>query len=180
MITVITATLPERARQFAELAETVARQSLPPARWLIEWDYAKRGPIDVLNDLAAQVETEWLFRIDDDDLLERDHFDTLKPYLVDDADIVYSWCHADGPLAPTQFQRPFDADRLKIQNTIPSAACVRTDVWRALGGYRQPEWTDHEDWDFWARALKAGARFVCVPIVTWTYRLHGVQHRSLV
>lgn len=177
MITLITATLPERARQFAELAETVARQSLPPSRWLVEWDFGKRGPVEVLNDLAARVETDWLFRVDDDDLLERDHFDTLKPYLTDEADIVYSWCTADGPLSPTQFQKPFNAEKLKFQNLIPSAACVRTSLWRDLGGYR--EGPQHEDWDFWLRALKVDARFVCVPIVTWTYRLHGAGHKSL-
>ncbi len=179
MITLLTATLPERAPLFAELAVTVARQSLPPERWLVEWDYNKRGPVDVLNGLSDEVETEWLFRIDDDDLLEWDHFDTLKPYLTKDADIVYSWCEARGPLPANQFQVPFNPNSLRYENYIPSAACIRTDLWRSLGGYRTSEWTKHEDHDFWVRALDAGARFRCVPIVTWTYRLGKWEHRSL-
>ncbi len=145
---------------------------------MVEWDYEKRGPLEVLNGLSDDVETEWLFRIDDDDLLERDHFDTLKPYLTDDADIVYTWCIARGPLSPAQFQQSFDPHRLRADNYIPSAAAIRTDLWRDLGGYKQSEFTKHEDHDFWVRALDAGARFVCVPIVTWTYRLGDWEHRS--
>lgn len=179
MITLITATLPDRAQLFAQLAESVARQSLPPAKWLVEWDFDKRGPVQVINDLAAQVETEWLFRIDDDDLLERDHFDTLKPYLTDDADIVYTWCRVEGNLPTRQFQRPFDPEKLKRENDIPSAAAIRTSLWKDLGGYRDRVWTKHEDHDFWVRALEAGARFLCVPVVTWRYRLGSWQHRSL-
>lgn len=178
-VTVITASLPERGRQFAELAESIARQSLPPARWLVEWDYGRRGPVDVLNRLAAHVETDWLFRVDDDDVLERDHFDTMRPYLTDDVDVVFSWCRVEGGKYPTVFQHDFNPQRMRRENGIPSAAFIRTDLWRDLGGYQTPEWTRHEDWDFWIRAIDAGARFKSVPIVTWRYRVNDEwEHRS--
>jgi hypothetical protein len=33
-------------------------------------------------------------------------------------------------------------------------------------------------WDLWVRALDAGARFKCVPAVTWTYRMNAEwEHR---
>lgn len=177
MITLITATLPERARLFAQLAESVSKQSLPPAQWLVQWDFDKVGPIKIINGLAEAVDTDWLFRVDDDDLLEADHFDALRPYLNDDADIVYSWCRVEGKLHTQQFQQPFDAEKLRRENYIPSSACIRTSLWHDLGGYR--EGVDHEDHDLWVRALDAGARFACVPIVTWRYRLGGWQHRSV-
>jgi hypothetical protein len=178
-VTAITASLPERGRLFADLAESMARQSLPPARWLVEWDYAKRGPVEVLNKLASHVETDWLFRVDDDDVLERDHFDTCRPYLQD-ADVVYSWCRVEGGGYPTMYQREFSANNVQRENNIPSCAFIRTELWNHLGGLREPEWTRHEDWDFWLRALKAGARFRCVPIVTWRYRIdESWDHRSI-
>ena len=178
MITLITATLPERRHLFADLARSVALQTLPPQAWLVEWDYEHRGPVEVINNLVEQVETEWFFRIDDDDLLEHDHFDTLKPYLTDEADIVYSWCRVEGQGSTRLFQRPFSTERLKVENYIPSAAAIRTSLWRDLGGYEQAERTPHEDYDFWLRALEAGARFVCVPIQTWVYRMGDWAHRS--
>lgn len=182
MIEVITATLPERGRLLAECAESVARQSLAPAAWHIGVDHGREGPATVLNRLAGRVETPWLFRLDDDDVLYRDHFETLKPYLIGNRhDVVYSWCAAEGSLPRRKFQVEFDGDRLAIDNTIPSAAAIRTDLFRALGGYRtDPEEmrTRHEDWDLWLRALEIGARFLCVPIVTWRYRLGAWEHRS--
>jgi len=180
-VTVLTASLPERRGLFKDLAASMAGQTLPPVRWLVEWDYAKDGPVAVYNRLAAQVQTEWLFRIDDDDILELDHFDTLKPYMTDDVDIVYSWCRVDGiRVHGNAFAVEFDGERLAKENHIPATALIRTDLWRKLGGYRNPGWTPHEDWDFWRRAYEAGARFRCVPIVTWTYRMSETwTHRSI-
>lgn len=180
MITVVTPTLPERAPLLAQLADCMARQTLAPQQWLIEWDYTRRGTVAVVNDLARHVTTPWLFPFADDDLLEHDHFDTLKPYLTDDADIVYTWCRVEGvKIHGRSFQTEFDPDRLRNENYIPAPACIRTDLWRQLGGYRargtfaQRGGTEHEDWDFWLRALDVGARFRCVPIVTWTYRMNA-------
>jgi hypothetical protein len=183
MISILTATMPDRGRLFAEAAQSVAAQTMSPAAWYVGYDHENSGPSTILNRLAASVDTEWLFRLDDDDILEPDHFDTLAPYLTDEADIVYSWCRVEGTLAKTAFQVEFDRQRLKYDNFIPSAACIRTSLFKQLGGYRQYEdikhRTRHEDWDFWLRAENEGANFVCVPIVTWTYRLGDWSHRSL-
>jgi GT2 family glycosyltransferase len=180
MIEVVTATLPERGPLLADCARSVALQTLPPAAWHVRVDHDREGPANVLNGLVDAVKAEWLFRLDDDDLLEPDHFAHLKPYLTGRADIVYSWCRIDGPISPRKFQVPFDPDRLRRDNFIPSAAAIRTSLFRDLGGYDpHPTRTRHEDWDFWLRALEAGARFLCVPIPTWTYRLGAWEHRSL-
>lgn len=180
MIEVLTASLPERGRLLADCARSVALQTLLPAAWHVGVDHDREGPAAVLNRLACQVETPWLFRLDDDDLLQPDHFETLKPYLNDRADIVYSWCAVEGPIARNKFQVPFDPDRLRRDNFVPSAAAIRTSLFDELGGYDlAPTRSRHEDWDLWLRALEAGARFVCVPIVTWTYRLGQWEHRSL-
>jgi len=37
----------------------------------------------------------------------------------------------------------------------------------------------NEDHDLWVRALDAGARFRCIPEVTWTYRLGDWPHRCM-
>lgn len=167
-VTVLTRAMPERRRAFLELAESIAMQSLPPARWLVEWDYAERGPVEVYNRLADHVETDWFFRIDNDDLLELDHFDAARPYLTDDVDILYTWCHLDGKHYPTHLQRPFDPDRLRYDDVVPSAAFVRTALWRRVR-YSAGNFTD--PWDFYLRALDLHARMKCLPIVTYRHRV---------
>lgn len=176
-VTVVTAALPERAHLFGELAGSMARQTLPPLRWLIEWDYARRGPAVVINELVERIDTEWWFRIDDDDTLEADHFETVAEYLTDAYDVVYTWGRVTGNVAyPTVNQVPFDAQRVMSEPGLPSVAFYRTEFFRQVGGY-DPD-ARHEDWDFWRRAINAGGRFLCVPIVTWTYRLGDWVHRS--
>lgn len=153
---------------FAQLAESVARQTLAPECWLVQWDYRQRGKVSILNELADCVDTEWLYRADDDEILELDHFDTLRPYMTDNVDIVYSWCRSEGPISTDHFHQSFSAEKLQRRKYVPSAACIRKSLWDKLGGYNDVEDEEH---DFWKRALDAGAKFECVPIVTWRYRV---------
>jgi hypothetical protein len=118
---------------------------------------------------AVQPEAKYLIK------LGANHIETIADNLQG-ADIVYSWCRVTGDrIAYNQYQVPFDADELARQNYIPNVAAIRTELWDSLGGQRSvPE----EDWDFWRRAVAAGAHFVCVPKVTWTYRMGDWPHRS--
>lgn len=176
-LTVITATIPGRAQMLAEVAQALDAQIERP-EWLIEVDHDGDGPVPHLNRLAERVDTEWLFRLDDDDLVDPHHFATLAPHLTDDYDIVYTWPRIDPP------NDDFTVDGLQIilplatlpeRNFIASAAAIRTSLWRDLGGLRSVAEEDH---DFWVRAWEAGARFRCLPEVTWTYRLGDWPHRS--
>lgn len=175
-ITVITATIPERADMLAELAVSLAVQDVMPT-WFVGIDHDRRGPAAVLNDLAANARTEWLFRCDDDDLFDADHFVTLAPHLTDDHDIVWTWPRVDPPgwIGEHGLQVVLPIKTLRDRNWIASAAAVRTSLWHDLGGLRD---VPNEDHDFWIRALDAGARFHLVPQVTWTYRLGDWPHRS--
>lgn len=184
-LTVIVPTIPERSALLAEAVASLEAQT-HPVQWLVGEDKDHHGPIATVNALAGSVTTDWLFRLDDDDLVDPDHFAVLDPWLDGDADIVYSWCRIEGgndEHPPEQFQvrlqAEFGWEHLREANWIPASAAIRTDLWHELGGYRESDWTEHEDWDFWVRALDAGARFRCVPAVTWTYRMNTEwEHRS--
>jgi hypothetical protein len=178
-LTVIMPTIPERAELFEQALASVKAQTVP-VEYHIGEDVQHNGPIATVNSLAGCVTTDWLFRLDDDDLLDSDHFQVLYPWLDDDADIVYTWCRIEGDTHPEDFfQQNYPFENLRHANWIPCSAAIRTDLWHELGGLQSSEWTEHEDWDFWVRALDAGARFRCVPAVTWTYRLNTEwTHRS--
>ncbi len=177
-VTVVTPTIPERAPQLAELRASIEAQTVRPAAWVCGLDVQRVGPGPIVNDLIAEADTEWVIRVDDDDLLDPNFFETLAPHLTADADIVYPWCRVEnGPIPDWAFQVPFDAEWLMFENFIPCTAAIRRDVFIDLGGYREPPDTPHEDWDLWRRALQSGARFLCVPTVTWTYRFGDWDHR---
>ena len=176
-VTVLTATIPERRRMLHELRQCIARQTVKPEKWLVETDHERVGPVGIINRLAEQVETEWLFRCDDDDLYDLDHFEVLRQYLIDGVDIVWSWPRVDPPgwIGEDGLQFDFPIEQIESVNWIASAAAVRTEVWRDLGGYRH---VDNEDHDLWKRAYRAGAKFQLVPEITWTYRLGDWPHLS--
>ena len=194
-IAVLTPSLPERGELLAEAAASVRAQTLRPAVHAIAVDYENAGIGALLNRLARGTEAEWLARLDDDDLLQPSHLEVLSS-AAEKADVVYSWCDVaprveNGvvPDLPAVLEedrwlpnQDFDESRLRAGNYIPATTLVRRSLWAELAGWREDGWrfggerddpARTEDWDFWLRALDAGARFVCVPRVTWTYRYHG-------
>ena len=66
--------------------------------------------------------------------------------------------------------RSFDAEALRGENYIPSTSLISADLIRELEGWNVQARNGFEDWDFWLRALDAGAEFRCVESVTWRYR----------
>jgi GT2 family glycosyltransferase len=171
-VVVITPSLPERAEFRAECVESVKAQTLKPVAHVVMLDYERVGPAVMLNQMLPACiasEADWIAQLADDDLIDSHHLETLVAHSAE-ADIVYSYCRVTGRgFNPNS---PFDADRLRRENYIPATTLIRTSLCEELG-WRADSAYGFEDWDFWLRALDAGARFVCVPEETWTYRFHG-------
>ncbi len=170
MISVITASLPERPAMLAEAMASVAAQTLAPVEHLVGVDHARRGPAAVRNALLYAASGDRIAVLDDDDVLYPDHLARLAG---SDADIVYSWCEVEGRgWSPNS---PFDAARLRLENYIPATSLISHRLLDAIGGWHERDVCVHgwEDWDLYRRALDAGATFACVPLVTWRYRFHG-------
>ena len=177
-LTVITSTLlPERRASFEATQSSLDVQEVAPGFRFVGVNSRDRTMMSMYNRLAAKVDTTWLYRQDDDDLMDTRQFAVLGPHLTDDVDIVYSWCRLEGTKHPEDALQlgPFDEATFRAKmwesNFVPGSAAIRTELWNYIGGYKDPNpgWA-FEDWHFWIRALKAGARFRCVPEVTWTYR----------
>lgn len=172
-IAVVTVALPERAAMLAENIASVSAQTLAPHAHLIGIDHARVGAVANLNRLArlaVDSGCDWVAQLADDDLADPCHLATLAAH-TDGADIVYPWCRVTGrPWNPNQH---FDAAALRQGNYIPATTLIRSDLIVQLGYWRSEAAHGFEDWDFWLRALDVGARFVCVPTVTWTYRFWG-------
>lgn len=186
-IFVITPSLPERGELRTEAAESVEAQLLAPAGHLIGIDHARIGPGRMRNALAGAasaisgVESDvWLAFLDDDDTMDCGHLMALSEAFAR-ADVVYSYFRKAGH-APECLQNVerFDPERLRAGNYIPVTVAIRLRAFHSVGGFRPPQGSepDFEDWLLWLRLLKAGARFECIPRVTWTYRFHAGAQRS--
>lgn len=165
-IAVVTASRPDRTDMLAELVAAVEAQTVSAAEHIIEIDYGYTGCIETTNRAAARVTSPWMLIMNDDDLIDPDCIEVYTDNLV--ADVVYAYTRVTGRADDWCPNRPFDAARLRAGNYICAGSVIRTDVWRAHGGYREsPTFCDY---DLWLRILDAGGTFHCVPQVIWTYR----------
>jgi hypothetical protein len=184
-VTVVTASIPSRARLLSEASASVAAQTVP-VEHLIYTD-RERDVGEKRNRLIAAADTEWIAFLDDDDLLDPHHVETL---LGGDADVIVPHCRFDGPPLPPPaacwtdgclggHNRPsYDSKHMQEEhNLFPITVLARREAVLDVGGF--PLGGDEpEDWGLWKRMDAAGATFQIIPEVTWTYRTRGVDRRS--
>lgn len=170
-IAVLTPALPDRLARLTDCIASVNAQRLPPVAHLIGVDHERAGCATVQNRLLAAADADWVALLADDDLFLPHHLETLAAH-TGDADIVYSYCDVVGRPGWNPNQE-FNPDRLRLFNYIPSTTLIRASLARDLNGWRPDAAHGFEDWDFWLRALDLGARFQCVPEITWQYIFHG-------
>lgn len=131
---------------------------------------------EALNEGLRQAGTEFVFRLDADDMVTSRTLDFLVD-LAWDCDVTYpslllSETVLHGGLKP--FEKieatPFSEHRLLVRNNVPACAVFRPEKALAVGGYRDLEMLD--DWDLWVRMMRAGCRFKPVPEAYYLYRQH--------
>jgi hypothetical protein len=94
-LTLVTATLPERANLLREMFNTVLGQTVQPACHVVMRDHGA-GFVDTVNRAVAMVDTEFFCLVDDDDLLRSHHVETLSKAVDESVDIVWLWRDLDG------------------------------------------------------------------------------------
>lgn len=131
---------------------------------------------EALNEGLRKAGTEFVFRLDADDMV----MSTTLDFLVDlawDVDVTYPsllLAHEDPTYGLRPFEKieatPFSEHRLLVANNVPACSVFRPEKALAVGGYRDLPMLD--DWDLWVRMMKAGCRFKPVPEAQYLYRQH--------
>ncbi len=124
--------------------------------------------------------------LDDDDWWLPPHLDGLVAALDAHPQAIAAYAGVDCvQLTPEgraevvrTYNTPFDATRLKVENTIPiHAALFRRAAWTA-GCRLDPALDIFEDWDFWLQLSQLG-HFVHVDAITAIYRIHGASGQGV-
>lgn len=162
LVSVITATIPERKPLLVECEVSVQSQTFGGWEHLILDDSEREGCSKMVNRLVAEAKGDWLFPLADDDLMLPRCLELLVG-CSDEADIVYS--------PPLVWGRPTEWFT-QAPPAIPATALVRKSLWLELGGYDEGA-VREEDRKMWIKAVDAGARFVRFDTdPTWVYRHH--------
>lgn len=145
------------------------------------------GIVPALNRGLAGVESPWLARMDGDDLARADRLRVQLDFLerharVDVCDSRVRIFRDDGPvgggylayqtwLDGIEVHADFEREALVENPVVHPAVIARTDLLRAVGGYRGGDFP--EDYDLWLRCMRAGARFHKLPERLVGWRDHG-------
>lgn len=170
MISVITATIPERAALLKECRASIVSQTYSSVQHVVEMDESREGCSVMVNRAVERSTGEWLFLLADDDLALPRCLE-LHAELAGDADIVYGPPLVWGIHDPWwYFQAP---------PAIPATALIRKELFLELGGYDEGV-VREEDRGLWTAAMEAGARFRRIEgNPTWVYRLAHGGNKSL-
>jgi glycosyltransferase involved in cell wall biosynthesis len=138
-----------------------------------------RGLGATLNQLFAESETEYVARMDADDVCAPDRIKTVMAFLEDNSDVVMVGCDQAflvGSKTTNASPRPTDHESIrrllliKRPGVLHPTIVVRRDAWQRVGGYRIPG--AGEDLDFCLRLCDAG-RVANIPAMLYYYRLHA-------
>ena len=193
-ITVCVATIPPRERLLRRALASVAVQTLQPAAIVVEYDHEHTGAAATKNRALAKADTPWVAFLDDDDSFWPAHLWTLREAIQGGtvwnrpanwvADVVYSIPNVPqlpGGRDPNgRYGVPFDADELRRRSYIQTTSLIRADLLKQVGGFQLPDRTMpdgspcvYDDWGAWLAMLDAGARFLHVPEITFTWNHWG-------
>lgn len=181
-VTVVIPHIPTRRDMLLRALDSVTAQTVAPAAVSVAVDNHRCGSADTRNRALSAASTGWVAFLDDDDELGPQHIELLAGHAeASGADVVYSGCtvlDAHGRPVPPQeewgrFGLPFDPDLLRRYSWLPVTSLVRTELARQVGGFTRPPGSPYDDWGFYLRLLEAGARFVHLPVRTWTWHHWG-------
>jgi hypothetical protein len=187
-LTVVTPSIPGRRQWLYECIASVDEQTVKPAGHIISIGKAAEGQpklphiVETRNRLCMAVDTAWVSSLDDDDLFDPTHFETVAPYLDGPYDLIYTYAHGFPSQDCSAWNGQEIVDALGRHNWIGMPACIRLETVWAAGGWSIEGWNPEtyyygegpcwaEDWDLWLRMAQIGARFLCIPQETWHYRL---------
>lgn len=185
-ITIVIPTIPARKvgirRAIRSIDAQILSATIPNLRVVVVEDTTKSGAAVTRQNGLAQVETELVAFLDDDDEFLPTHIQTLfNAYQDSGADYIYPWFYVFGGTDPFpgNFGRPWD---INDPAEIPVTTLARTETLLDVGGWNPQSYQDQnivdnperiaEDRHLRNRLMDSGASILHVPERTWIW-WHG-------
>ena len=133
---------------------------------------AKRGPGAARNTGIRAARAEYVYLLDDDDLLEPTALEKTLWFLLSHPECGFAngWSVAFGGQRYL-WPHGFDAgDAFLRDNLAPGRALLRKSTHEAVGGYDETLLDGFEDWDFWVRCASRGHWGATIPEYLDWYR----------
>jgi GT2 family glycosyltransferase len=198
-ITVAIPSIPPRENYLKRAIASVMAQTLLPDHISVAVDDRGEGAPATRNRAWRAYDSEWVAFLDDDDELLPHHLEHLVQVADETgADMVYPWHTIIGPWGEPLGDFlgaqgiPFDPVPLfggdpatidaddfdpnnagQARNYIPITNLVRRSLLVEVGGFWARPGEAFEDWRLWRRLVKAGAKIVHTPEITWIWHHHG-------
>ncbi len=177
-VTVLIPTIPGRDVELARAVASVRAQTYTgEVEIRLQLDVDREGAAAARNRALADIDTEWVAFLDDDDELYPHHVKTcVRNAWATGADVVYPAYDTVGEDPVNCRGLPFNPAMLRQRNYIPVTVLARTALVRQVGGFvvHPDENGDPcEDWGLWLRLLDAGARFSHLSVKTWLWNTQG-------
>lgn len=174
LVTVITPTIEGRFDLLHEAMDSVRRQTLAGVEHAILLDTHNDGPARLRNAMLDACHTPYVAFLDDDDLFDPDHLESLLRALEeDDASVAYSYCRVE-PAGALVVPRPSDSRQVwrlmnAGRNVIPVTVLAKRSAILAGQGFWAAD--RYEDYSLWMRLKTLGHSFARLERETWTYRI---------
>jgi GT2 family glycosyltransferase len=167
---------------WAELARTRAMGSVEDYDAILTKHYPDGTRASSLNDTASRSECDWLLFLDADDELAPGYIAAMRKAIEQnrkDADLLFTpatqWIRKGTP-APPGFQTEVPLER---GNWLVIGTLIQRDLFWEIGGFHEHP-HGLEDWNLWARAVRAGATIVKVPDAVYIAHVNPQsKHRQL-
>lgn len=121
------------------------------------------------NTGIAHARYDLIIPLDADDWFLPGALAPLVAVMSDDVDVAYGNVFDSGKLYEP-IKRPLQRADFFVDNPLFCSSIFRKSVWVAAGGYTVRQGPHYEDWNFWAKAFKAGCRFRYVPVTVYEHR----------
>lgn len=163
-------------------ASTTGQSKLTPEDWfwlthnehIVYALHKSNQGLSTARNSAIRIATgEYILPLDADDKIAPTCIEKMVR-LAEGYDIVSSYLETFGDY--TRVSKPplsFTYSELKMANRINCCSLFKKTMWERLGGYDEKMLDGYEDWDLWARSMKAGYTIGVIPEILFYYRKHG-------
>jgi len=172
-VTVCIPTIPPRAAVLARALDSVYAQTSPVEAIAVSYDLEKLGAWHNRNRAMNMAQTDFIAFLDDDDEFYPHHIARLcEVQRETNADVVIPWYDVAGGSDPVPMHRGRQPDKDNM-HSFCITCLVRREALGDLQFRCREEAGVGEDYDFWIRLAKSGAKMVAIEEATWKWNHWG-------